>query len=209
MGIANDGKFFILGGNGLNGTPGGGTTAATYYMTTALSGWTAGTTLPSSGGWGGGNTKNRIYVSQNSSTAYTGTGTGTWSSCAVATGVGPFCMNVGNAFSFSTSTTYSSDNDAVSWTDTGIAPPLSTSPTVVGPTDNNAATSIYLFYNTYSTPAGYYFNGNAYVSTNNYGTETVPTGSGTGNSQFGSGINGNQITFLFGNGGYRYATINA
>jgi hypothetical protein len=209
LGIAHDAKFFILGGNGLNGTPGGGTTAATYYMTIALSGWTAGTTMPASGGWGGGRTTNKIYASQSSSFAYTGTGTSAWSSCAVAPGGGSYSMNVGDSFSFATTATYRSSNDAVSWTDAGIAPPLSTGPVVVGPTDNNTPTSIYLFYNTYSTPAGYYFNGTAYIATTNYGTESTPTGSNTGNSQFGNGINGNQITFLFGNGGYRYATINA
>jgi len=90
-------------------------------------------------------------------------------------------------------------------------PPIANNPDrVVGVTDNNTPTSIYVFYNAFSTPVAYYFNGTSYISTNNYGTEIAPPGpSGNGNTIFGGGINGNQITFLFGNGGYRYATINA
>lgn len=211
IGIAHDAKFFVLGGNGLNGAPGGGTTAATYYMTTALNGWTAGTTMPAAGGWGGGRTATKIYTSQSQSVAYTGTGTSAWTSCAVVPAGVPAQMNIGDAFSIGSTVTYKSSNDAVSWTDAGVTPPLASSLNhVVGPTDNNTPTSIYLFYNTYTTPAAYYFNGTAFVATNNFGTEINPPGpSANGNSAFGSGINGNQITFLFGNGGYRYATINA
>jgi hypothetical protein len=206
--IADNGKFFVFGGNGLGGSPGGGSTAAAYYLNSALSSWTSGTTMPATGSWGAGRTTTKIYV-QKSTNAYTGTGTSAWTSCALAPGSKPATMNVGDSFSITASTTYKSSDDGASWVDASIAPPIATSPSyVVGATDNNTATSLYVFYNTYSTPAAYYFNGAAYTATNNFGTEVNP-GTGSGNTTFGYGINGNQITFLFGNGGYRYATINA
>ena len=214
-GIAFSGKFFVFGGNGLNGSPSGGSTAAVYYLNSTMTSWTAGTTLPASGSWAAGTAAslsgNKIYV-ERSGNAYVGDGTTAWVSATAAPGTKPATMNVsGTSWSITTTATYYSSNNAASWVNAAITPPITSSlpDAVVGPTDNNTPTSIYLFWNTYSTPAGYYFNGSTFTSTNNFGTQNNNYESGGANSYYASGINGNQITFIMNNGGYRYATINA
>lgn len=207
--MAHAAKFFVFGGNGLNGSPGGGSTAAVYYLNSALSSWTAGTSMPATGSWSIGRTTDGIYA-VNGSNAYFGTGTAAWSSCAVAPGSKPAQMGLGDSWSITSTATYRSSNNGSTWIDASITPPVASSPDfVVGPTDNNSATSVYVFYNTYTTPVAYYFNGTSYTSTNNFGTQNDNYSGGNANTVFGYGINGTQITFLFGNGGYRYATINA
>lgn len=198
-------KAFVLGGNGTAGGT-GGSTAAVYYMGTGLNSWTAGTSLPSSGGAGGGYSQNNIIARASNGNNYRGTGIGSW------TQIASFPAGTGNAYAigsftyaFSTSATYYSKDEGSTWLNANITPPFSTGAVLVGASPDNTATSIYLFYNTTTTPAGYYFNGSSYTSTNNWGTQDT---SGATTALFGAGINGNQITIFMGGSGYRYATIN-
>jgi hypothetical protein len=208
--VAYQGKVFVFGGNGLNGTAGGGAASATRYMTTSLNSWTSGTSMPASGSWGAWLTPNYILVAKDGNW-YRGTGTGAWTSITAPPALNSYSAGT-MAYCFGGTNTWNSTDDGTTWLKMNIAPPLTASPNaIVAPTDGNAATAIYLFYNTRTTPVGYYFNGNSYTSTTNYGTEidAPGPGGGNGNTQYARGINGNQITLIMGNGGYRYATINA
>lgn len=204
--LAFEGKVFVFGGNGLNGTAGGGSTSNTYYIGTNLSGWTAGTAIPVAGS----TTAMRIpgsIIIQSGGIWYKGNGTSAWTATTSPPGFGSY--TVGNiAYSFGGSKVFITTTDWSKYTVLNVAQPVSSSPSqIVSPAFGNAATSIYLFYDTEytQTPSAYYFNGSTYTLTNNYGTQRTD---GLGSAIFAYGINGNQITFIFGASGYRYATIN-
>lgn len=206
-GIAHDSKFFVLGGSGLNGTAGGGTTANVYYMTTSLNSWTGGTSMPSSGNWEVGRFRDNIVARQGNNYYY-GTGTGSWTSMTAPPIAGlPWYLDANKSYVIGDSSVYVTSDNGSTWTNIGVVPPA-TNPGLIGWTDNNTPTSIYAEYNREAASGNrdiYYFDGVAFTSTNNY-QKNRPIGT-PGNYTYAIGIVGDKYVAVFGNGSYFYSTI--
>jgi hypothetical protein len=203
-----DGKYFVFGGNGLNGSAGGGSTNAVRYMTTSLNSWTSGTNLPAVTSVNVGRTTNNLYFVI-SGTAYKGNGIGPWSTTTLAPGEGPAYLNSELSYCFSGSATYYSTNDGASWVNAGITPPIASAPGyVLGNEGNQSGYPIYMAWDTYtSNPKMYYFSGEGFTLTNCFGQENA-SGDYTTATNIGVGLLNNQYICVRSVGSQQYATVN-
>lgn len=206
--VAFDSKMFVLGGNGTGGSAAGPTTANVYYMTTSLNSWTAGTSMPAAGGWQSGATPNFILAFQNPATTYRGTGTSAWTQVASIPEYPPVIL-LGKSYSVkSDGTIWVSTNDGSSWTNTNIVTPTGTGPrfAVAAGQGSTVSSSIYMWFNTFTSPIGYYFNGKTFTVTTDYGLEYS---AGSGSQVYAIGFNGTQLTAVYTASPYKYTTISA
>lgn len=205
-------KFFVFGGNGLNGTAGGGTTNQIRYMQSNFGGWTNAGTMFASGGTGVSRTRNYFYY-RYSGTSYYGNGiTGWTATSALPSGVVDVSyIRDGQTWGIPNSANYYyySNNDGATWTATTLVNPINT--TQVGVTmdmaSSGTATQNIITYNgyqdgSYGSIAVYSFSGAAFTAIGN-----SPAQGNSSNSMQGIGIFNNYLYYNYNNGSPYYATF--